>query len=98
MNSVESTQMPELADAMPWRKFLETPEGQRFFPTDNSLAWFMRGRERLLVDQGALIRVRNQWFIVRPRFVQVALDVFSHNAKSEVQRKHAWMGQGKNHD
>jgi hypothetical protein len=66
-----------------WKKFKESND---LFDTDNAVSWFIRKNQRVLVDAGALIKVRNQWHFVRPEFDQVFLDICKGRGVESVER------------
>lgn len=67
-----------------WRCFQKSPEGQRVFPSAESFRWYLRNNEKELVDRHAVVKLRGQWFLVRPTFDQAVIELATLRAGSEV--------------
>ncbi len=65
-------------------EFLDTPEGKKLFGTRNAIEWFNRVNKTLLVGNGSLLKVRNQWQILRPRYDQTIIEIAQNRAKKGV--------------
>lgn len=53
----------------------------RIFPSQGSMAWFVRKHKSELVRAGALVMISGQWFALEPRFDEVILEVGMDAAK-----------------
>lgn len=67
-----------------WRCFQKSPEGQRVFPSAESFRWYLRNNEKELVDRGAVVKLRGQWFLVRPTFDQTVIELATLKARTEI--------------
>ena len=65
-------------------EFLETPEGERLFGSRNAIDWFNRINRAALVSNGALVKVRNQWKLLRPHYDQIVIEIAKSNARKGV--------------
>lgn len=72
-----------LENMIGWRTFQKSPEGQRVFPSAESLRWYLRNNEKPLVEKGAVVKLRGQWFLVRPEFDQAVFDLAAEKARSQ---------------
>lgn len=71
----------EIEKIEPWRSILETPFGQRFFPSEHALAWFIRINVEGLTSEGVLLRIRNRMFVDREKFIDYALKKFVQDGR-----------------
>lgn len=51
-----------------WTEWLKSPEGEELFPSQASLAWYMRIHRNALIRDGLIIKLRNIWQIDGERF------------------------------
>ena len=65
-------------------EFLETPEGEKLFGSRNAVDWFNRVNKAALVSNGALVKVRNQWKLLRPQYDQIVIEIAKSNAQKGV--------------
>lgn len=66
------------------RDFVKSPDGQRFFPSLESLRWFLRGHREELIKAGALIKVARQVHLVRPEFDDAVIRVCREKARATL--------------
>lgn len=77
-------QTTSLENLIGWRCFQKSPEGQRVFPSTESFRWYLRNNEMALVDRGAVVKLRGQWFLVRPTFDQAVIELATLKARAEI--------------
>lgn len=65
-------------------EYLKTDEGTRIFGTRSSIDWFIRVNKIQLIKDGALVRLRNQWQLLRPQYDQSIVEIGKCNAKKVV--------------
>jgi|688.fasta_scaffold544850_3 hypothetical protein len=65
-----------------WKKFLEETD---LFDTEFAIGWFIRRNQRELVEAGAIIKVRNQWCMVRPKFDEVFIQICQARAAESIE-------------
>lgn len=65
-------------------EFLKTPEGERLFGSRNAIDWFNRINKAILVSSGGLVKVRNQWKLLRPQYDQIVIEIAKSNAQKGV--------------
>jgi hypothetical protein len=66
-------------------EFLETPEGKSLFGSENALNWFERNHKKILVDSGALIKVRGSWYRDRPKYDEKVLEIAQNIARKSLE-------------
>lgn len=64
--------------------FVDTADGRRFFPTTDSLRWFLRTNYRALAHAGAIVRMGRRTLIVRPQFDQAMIDILQTQARASL--------------
>lgn len=64
--------------------FIDTPDGRRFFPTTDSLRWFLRTNYRALAHAGAIVKMGRRTLIVRPQFDQAMIDILQTQARASL--------------
>lgn len=64
--------------------FIDTPDGRRFFPTTDSLRWFLRTHYRALAHAGAIVKMGRRTLIVRPQFDQAMIDILQTQARASL--------------
>ena len=65
-------------------EFLNTPEGQSLFVSENAVNWFERINRRALVESGALIKVRGSWFRIRPAYDLKVIEIAQAIARKSL--------------
>lgn len=75
------TQTP-LQKLISWRNFQKLPDAQHVFPSVESLRWYLRTHESSLVSRGALIKLRGQWYLIRPTFDQAIVEIATQQTRS----------------
>lgn len=73
-----------LKNLINWKDFQKSPEGEALFPTEASARWFIRVNEQNLIEQGAIVKLRGQWFLVRPEFDQAVISIAAEKARSQL--------------
>ncbi len=73
-----------LSNVQHWKKFLAESD---IFDTEDAVRWFVRRNEIALVEAGAIIKIRNQWFFVRPLFDEVFIGICRGHAREMVQSR-----------
>jgi hypothetical protein len=70
-----------------WKSFLEESP---LFDKEDAVRWFIRRNQRVLVDSGAIIRVRDQWHFVRPKFDEVFIQICQERAAESLENQRGY--------
>jgi hypothetical protein len=65
-----------------WKAFLEESP---LFDKEDAVRWFIRRNQRVLVDAGAIIKLRNQWHFVRPAFDEAFIQICQGRAAKSIE-------------
>ena len=80
MNEVTLNDLQKLAD------FLVTPEGKNLFDEKpNAILWYIRQNRILLVEAGAILKIRNHDFIDKSKFNQAVINIGQARALKSIE-------------
>ena len=65
--------------------FQKSEAGERLFPTMTAIDWFIRVNKARLIEQKAILKLRGQWFLVRPEFDQTVIDIAAEKTRSHIE-------------
>ena len=79
---------PSLADTViDWRRYQQSPTGNRNWPSIYSLQWFIRQNRRRLIKANALIKLRGRDYIIPEIFEKEMISIGSFAAHSSLRAK-----------
>jgi hypothetical protein len=70
-----------------WKKFLAETD---LFEKEDAVRWFIRRNQRELVESGAIIKVRDQWHMVRPKFDEVFIQICQTRAVESLESQRGY--------